>query len=158
MTIKIVTQIATIYAKSTAPYIIERGMASSISIKNKAARTPYAVVARGEHLVFYANGDRLSGIVNDKLSEGRIAYSVSQQSGETTCVFNNGWIWALKLMFVKPHEAGDCALRGGYSPQNCVTSSLELVLEIYPEFCYPTIGCGEMSGIGTQCIADNFHL
>jgi len=71
--------------------------ATSAAIHQKQGSTnTYAVVARGDHMVFYANGDRLSGITHDKLSEGRIAYMVSQESGETTCVFNNGWVWALK--------------------------------------------------------------
>ena len=71
--------------------------ATSAAIRQKYGSTnTYAVVALGDHLTFYANGDRLSTIQNDKLTEGRIAFQVQQESGETTCVFKNSWVWALK--------------------------------------------------------------
>jgi hypothetical protein len=70
---------------------------TSAAIRQKYGSTnTFAVVALEDKMTFYANGDRLSTVVNDKLTKGRIAYQVQQESGETTCLFKRGWVWALK--------------------------------------------------------------
>jgi hypothetical protein len=53
----------------------------------------YTLIAKGNSFMFYANGDRLGTVFNSKLSEGRVAYYVAQNSGETSCTFDHSWIW-----------------------------------------------------------------
>lgn len=45
-------------------------------------------------MTVYMNSVRLSNVVITSRSEGRIAFWGSQQSGDTTCIFENNWIWA----------------------------------------------------------------
>jgi len=49
----------------------------------------------GTTFTAYVNGTRLGRAVDSKLSEGRIAFFAWQESGETTCTFDNTWIWDL---------------------------------------------------------------
>jgi hypothetical protein len=68
-----------------------------ITIRQKAGSTNrFAVVAQGDKIAFYANGTRLRTVRDKTLKEGRFGYFVNQESGETTCVFANTWVWALK--------------------------------------------------------------
>ena len=70
---------------------------SSMSIRQKyGSRNKFAVVAKADRLTFYANGTRLGRVIDDKLSEGRLGFSVGQESGESTCIFDKSWVWALK--------------------------------------------------------------
>ena len=43
----------------------------------------------------YANGTRLSNVIINSRSEGRIGYFVWQESGVTTCTYSNNWIFGL---------------------------------------------------------------
>lgn len=53
------------------------------------------LIVQGSKIAAYANGERL-GIFNDsKLTEGSLAFGVFQESGETTCTFENIWVWSL---------------------------------------------------------------
>jgi hypothetical protein len=61
------------------------------------ATNVYTLVAKGNSFTFYANGDRMGTVFNSKIQEGNIAYLVQQESGETTCSFQNSWVWALPL-------------------------------------------------------------
>jgi hypothetical protein len=67
---------------------------SSINQKQGATNT-YTLIAKGNSFAFYANGDRMGTVFNSKLPEGLIAYAVIQESGETTCTFENSWLFAL---------------------------------------------------------------
>lgn len=88
---------ASYWKEGSLERMLSPNYATSAAIRQKYGSTnTFAVVAIGDHLTFYANGDRLKTILNDKLSEGRIAYQVQQESGETTCLFKNGWVWVLK--------------------------------------------------------------
>ncbi len=55
----------------------------------------YTLIAQGNKFTFYANGDRLGTVFNSKISEGRIGYFTSQESGETSCTFENTWLFVL---------------------------------------------------------------
>ncbi len=68
---------------------------SSAINQKQGSMNKYALIARGNSFTFYANGDRLGTVFNSKLPEGRLAYVVNQESGETTCVFENSWVYAL---------------------------------------------------------------
>jgi len=71
--------------------------ATSAAIKQKYNSTnTYAVIALGDRMTLFVNGKRLGSYSNNKLEEGRLAFQVAQESGETTCIFKNGWVWAIK--------------------------------------------------------------
>jgi hypothetical protein len=71
--------------------------ATSAAIRQKNGSTnTYALVAQGDVFTFYTNADRMRTVQDDHQSEGRFAYQVLQESGETTCVFKNTWVCALK--------------------------------------------------------------
>ncbi|GAB4578918.1 MAG: hypothetical protein Fur0022_16550 [Anaerolineales bacterium] len=46
-------------------------------------------------VTMYINSIRLSNVVITKLNEGRIGFWGNQESGETSCVFEDNWIWVL---------------------------------------------------------------
>src|SRR3990172_2829070 len=54
------------------------------------------VIAQGNKLQVYANGDRLGAFTDKTLSEGIVAYMAWQESGKTTCAFSNSWLWVFK--------------------------------------------------------------
>jgi hypothetical protein len=71
--------------------------ATSAAIKQKYNSTnTYAVVAIGDWMTLFVNGKRLGSYTNNKLKEGRLAFQVAQESGETTCIFKNSWVWTLQ--------------------------------------------------------------
>ncbi|HEY45435.1 MAG TPA: hypothetical protein G4O14_01480 [Anaerolineae bacterium] len=55
----------------------------------------YILAAEGSVLTVYANGHRLGQVTISTLREGIIAFYASQESGETTCTFDNAWVWDL---------------------------------------------------------------
>jgi len=67
---------------------------SAINQDNGAVNEYLLVVQKGV-MGIYINGVRLSNVVINTRSEGRIAYWGSQDSGETSCIFENNWIWTL---------------------------------------------------------------
>jgi hypothetical protein len=69
---------------------------TSGAIKQASGSTnQYIIVANDTILSVYGNGVRLGTSVNSKLKEGILAYYTYQESGETTCTFDNTWVWAL---------------------------------------------------------------
>lgn len=72
----------------------KNAFSSSINQKQGSSNT-YTLIAKGNSFTFYANGDRMGTVFNSKLPEGLIAYVVSQESGETTCTFENSWLFVL---------------------------------------------------------------
>lgn len=55
----------------------------------------YLFVAEGNELAIYVNGESLGKVTISKLREGIIAFYASQESGKTTCTFDNVWVWDL---------------------------------------------------------------
>mgnify|MGYP001583637227 CR=1 FL=1 len=53
------------------------------------------IIAQGDKLTAYANGDKLGSAVDRRLTEGTVAFLAWQESGETTCTFSNAWLWVL---------------------------------------------------------------
>jgi hypothetical protein len=64
--------------------------------QDQGSTNTITVIAQDDIFTFYANGERLGRVVDNKLREGMIAVSVHQNSGETTCKFDNSWVWVLK--------------------------------------------------------------
>jgi hypothetical protein len=55
-----------------------------------------AIVVHGKDFTPWANGQQLIGGSHDKFKDGVIALMAFQESGKTTCTFNNGWLFILK--------------------------------------------------------------
>jgi hypothetical protein len=54
------------------------------------------LVAQGNLITVYANQIRLSRVNDSRLSEGALAFVAFQNSGETTCQFDNTWVWEIQ--------------------------------------------------------------
>ena len=67
---------------------------SAINQKNGATNT-YILVVDGESFTGYVNGKRLGVVSITKLTKGAAAFYIYQESGETTCTFDNWWVWTL---------------------------------------------------------------
>lgn len=74
------------------------GGAKSNGAINQAdgATNSYTLVVREGLMTVYANDTRLSNVIISTLNQGRIAFYTWQESGTTTCVFDNAWIFALE--------------------------------------------------------------
>ena len=59
------------------------------------ATNSYVIKMVGDEVTVYANGGRMGTFYSTKKSDGRLAFTVLQESGETTCEFNNAWLWEL---------------------------------------------------------------
>lgn len=64
--------------------------------QEQGATNTYVLIAKGNQFTTYANGDRLRLSNDSKLTEGLLGLIVFQESGKTTCKFENGWVWVLK--------------------------------------------------------------
>jgi hypothetical protein len=72
-----------------------RGRTSTLIDQKEGATNRYVIVANKSLLTVYANGQRLGQAENTRLTHGMLAYYLSQESGETTCKFDNTWVWEL---------------------------------------------------------------
>jgi len=69
--------------------------APSASIEDeKMSKNVLTLDARGDTFTIYINGVKQQVIENNKISEGRLAFEVFQNSGTSYCLFENGWVWA----------------------------------------------------------------
>lgn len=64
--------------------------------QGNGATNSYMLVVQGDKITTYANGTRLRSQYDKHRTDGQFAFAVWQNSGESTCTFSNGWIWALK--------------------------------------------------------------
>jgi len=88
---------ATYWKEGILEKLLTPNYPTSGAIRQKNGSTNrLAVVARGDRFTFYANGDRMGSVVDNHLKEGRIGVFAGQESGETTCIFNNSWVWTMK--------------------------------------------------------------
>lgn len=60
------------------------------------ATNTYVIVADGAVMEVYANGTRLGQAAVSTLRDGVLGGYISQESGESTCVWENVWIWDLE--------------------------------------------------------------
>lgn len=65
---------------------------SAINLKDGSVNE-YLLIADGTTLRVYANGTSLGGVTISRRQSGKIAFFTWQESGVTTCEFENGWIW-----------------------------------------------------------------
>jgi hypothetical protein len=63
--------------------------------QEQGSTNTFILVADGNTLFVYANGHRLGQVNISTLQDGIIAYYTWQESGETTCTFDNVWVWDL---------------------------------------------------------------
>ena len=63
--------------------------------QDNGATNSYTFVAEDGLVGIYANGSRLSNVFINSQAEGRFAFFTFQESGKTTCTFENIWIWQL---------------------------------------------------------------
>jgi len=66
----------------------------SINQEN-GAKNRYTIIAKGSTFSVYVNDDKPKNVVDSALKEGIFAFMAWQESGETTCVFENSWVYAL---------------------------------------------------------------
>jgi hypothetical protein len=52
-----------------------------------------AILAKGDQFTIYINGKAMRTLTNNKLNEGSMAFLGWQESGKTTCEFNDTWLW-----------------------------------------------------------------
>jgi len=71
--------------------------ANAIDLAN-GATNKFLIIAEGNKFTVYVNDTRLGTFYDDakKLSKGRFAFTSSQDTGESTCTFENTWVWVLK--------------------------------------------------------------
>lgn len=66
------------------------------SIFDKARDTnAITLVVNGQNILAYINGRKTHLVEDTKLKEGGFALTAWQESGETTCTFDNTWIWVI---------------------------------------------------------------
>jgi hypothetical protein len=63
--------------------------------QDQGSTNTYILVAEGNTLTVYANGNRLGQVTISTLREGLLTFYTWQESGETTCTFDNVWVWDL---------------------------------------------------------------
>jgi len=78
-----------------------RGKLNSAINQENGSTNSYTLVVRKDIMTIYANNKRLSHVPISSLIKGRIAFFVFQNSGKTTCSFDNAWLWSLED---KPEE------------------------------------------------------
>jgi hypothetical protein len=56
------------------------------------------LIAESEKFTLYINDTRAGSFYDysKNMLEGYFAFSAWQESGESTCTFDNTWVWALK--------------------------------------------------------------
>ncbi len=54
------------------------------------------IIAKGANMKIFVNDVKMIELDYNKLARGRIAELVWQESGKTTCIFKNSWVWSLK--------------------------------------------------------------
>lgn len=70
-----------------------RGMQSANLLDEKQSKNIVTLDAHGDNLTIYINGVKERMIQNNKVTEGRLAFEVVQNSGSSHCTFTNGWVW-----------------------------------------------------------------
>ena len=68
---------------------------NAISLKDNSTNH-YVLIYKDNLLTIYANDVRLGNVDVSKRNQGIFGALTWQDSGETTCIFSNGWIWSLK--------------------------------------------------------------
>jgi hypothetical protein len=72
-----------------------RGKINSAINQDNGSKNTFTLVVREDVMTVYANDIRLSHVPISTLNKGRIAFFAFQESGETTCAYENAWLWNL---------------------------------------------------------------
>lgn len=77
--------------------ITDLRFADAIDLEN-GATNKFLIIAEENKFTIYANDSRLGTFYDDtkKLAKGRFAFISWQETGESTCTFENTWVWLLK--------------------------------------------------------------
>lgn len=77
--------------------ITDLRFADAIDLAN-GATNKFLMIVEGNKFTVYANDSRLGTFYDDskKLAKGRFAFISSQDTGKSSCTFENTWIWLLK--------------------------------------------------------------
>ena len=76
--------------------VTDRVQSNRIIDQGNGATNSYMLVVQGDKMTAYANGTRLRSQYDKRRTDGQLAFYAWQNSGESTCTFSDGWIWALK--------------------------------------------------------------
>lgn len=76
--------------------VTDRVQSNRVIDQGNGATNSYMLVVQGDKMTAYANGERLRSQYDKRRADGQFAFYIWQNSGESTCTFSNGWIWALK--------------------------------------------------------------
>jgi hypothetical protein len=72
-----------------------RAMTSKAIDQSQGSTNQIVLLADGGTFTVYANGERLGRVMGPALKEGKLGFIGFQDSGTTTCLFDNSWIWVL---------------------------------------------------------------
>jgi len=64
--------------------------------QDQGSTNEFMIIANGTVFNAYANGESLGGATISKLASGIVGLYAWQESGETTCTFDNAWLWVLE--------------------------------------------------------------
>jgi len=67
----------------------------AINQENGGTNT-YMLYVKDKAFTVFINGGKTKTLTDSKLTNGVLAFHVFQDSGITTCTFNNAWVWVLK--------------------------------------------------------------
>jgi hypothetical protein len=68
---------------------------SAINLESNSTNR-FLLVVKDTLLTVYVNDTRLSNVIVSAMSTGRIGAIIWQESGETSCIFDNVWVWELE--------------------------------------------------------------
>jgi hypothetical protein len=72
-----------------------RAMTSKAIDQGQGSTNKIVLVANGGIFTVYANGERLGRVLGPNLKEGKLGFIGFQDSGTSTCIFDNSWIWIM---------------------------------------------------------------
>lgn len=70
-------------------------MSSKTLDQTNGATNTVTIVAKEGVFTVFVNDDKSKNVLDSKLKEGNFAFMSWQDTGETTCTFNNAWVWVL---------------------------------------------------------------
>jgi hypothetical protein len=79
------------WVRTITKYILD----SSAIEGDQGSTNSVVIVAEGEKISIWINGERVRTQVDRTLAEGLIAFFAWQDSGTTSCAFENSWLWSL---------------------------------------------------------------
>lgn len=71
----------------------QSGVTSKNLLDDNMSKNTITLDARGDTFTVYINGVKERAVQNNRISEGRLAFEVIQESGASYCKFENSWVW-----------------------------------------------------------------